>query len=153
MYFLITCRQIQLLCGYPSHPLFIMFSITKNKCSCGRRVWCGSLRSEKWRVSGVGKMWRVIMGKGHWRKVEMMDFDNDEVKALRSAIWVILKLWKNMTGLRKGRTVRMCQVLPCQQTSLIRRQINILAFAGHMVSFAIPKLCCSAKAAVDTTLS
>ena len=81
------------------------------------------------------------MGEGHWRRVEVMDFDDEEGNALGSAVWVILKSWKKTTGLEKGRIVRMCQGLPCQQTSSIRGQIvNILGFADQTVSFAILKL-------------
>lgn len=63
----------------------------------------------------------MIMGKGHhWRRVELMAFDSEEVKVLGGiAVWVILKPWKKMIGLEKE-NVRGSQILQYQQTSSIR---------------------------------
>lgn len=31
------------------------------------------------------------MEEGHWRRVEMIDFEKEDIKALRNAVWIILK--------------------------------------------------------------
>ena len=60
--------------------IFIIFSLTKkNKCSCGQRVQCGSLRLEKW---SSFRYWEDV-GDDHGRR-SLQEGRNDGLRQWRS---------------------------------------------------------------------